>query len=276
MFKALRKIKEKSEVSGEDATDKKRIKDVEEAVLTVQRTLSYYYKTFLDHNANSFALHEDLANLYPANAKLSASIAALNTSGQVFKDAAAMVEEMKALIEPPLAKLFDRTKALSDAAEERQILRAEIAHYREKVTKLANEGLADAGKQNKAESNQQKLFANQRRFQELDHIVNTGLASIDIEIAEVIEKPLAAFLQIHANYSSALLGVYGNAMSAMGAITAIPNAAADAASPEVPSASLNSFLGSENAQSPTEPSTSESNEDSSQQPPKSTAENPFD
>ena len=53
-------------------------------------------------------------------------------------------------------KLRERLTALFAQADERQVLRAEITHYREKVVKLANEGLNDAKAQSKAESNQQK------------------------------------------------------------------------------------------------------------------------
>ena len=53
-------------------------------------------------------------------------------------------------------KLRERLTNLFTQADERQVLRAEIAHYREKVIKLANEGLNDVKAQSKAESNQQK------------------------------------------------------------------------------------------------------------------------
>ena len=110
--------------------DKKRIKDIADAATTLHRTLGYYLKTLLDHASNTAALHEDLANLYPADEPMSLAIAQLHTSGAVFHDTPAMAEELRRLLEPPLDKILARTKTLAAAAEERQIVRAEIEHYK--------------------------------------------------------------------------------------------------------------------------------------------------
>lgn len=54
-----------------------------DAATTLLKTLGFYYKTFNDHNANSAAVHEDIANLYPANQRLSVAVAHLHTEGKV-------------------------------------------------------------------------------------------------------------------------------------------------------------------------------------------------
>lgn len=124
-------MKEKTApVSGEDAEDKKRVKDIADAAATLRRTLGYYLKTLLDHAANTAALHEDLANLYPADRPLSLAVAQLHSSGAVFHDTPAMVEELRRLLEPPIDKILARTAALTAAAEERVLVRAEIEHYK--------------------------------------------------------------------------------------------------------------------------------------------------
>lgn len=97
-----------------------------DAAATLLKTLQFYYKTFADHNANTAAVHEDIANLYPANQRLSVAVAHLHTEGkvsggsqhatfgsayersrsgydlQVFTEASAVVEELKKELEPPL------------------------------------------------------------------------------------------------------------------------------------------------------------------------------
>ena len=64
---------------------------VADAAQTLQRTLGYFFKTMLDHAANTAAVHEDLANLYPASQKASNAVALLNSSGAVFHDTPMMV-----------------------------------------------------------------------------------------------------------------------------------------------------------------------------------------
>lgn len=76
-----------------------------DAAETLKRTLSYFYKTFLDHNANTGALHEDIANLYPASEKLSVAVATLNQGGAILHDSPALVEELKNTIERPLDEI---------------------------------------------------------------------------------------------------------------------------------------------------------------------------
>lgn len=115
----------------------------------------------------------------------------------------------------PLTALKDRLKALYAKADERQVLRAEITHYREKVTRLANEGLSNTKAQAKAESNQEKLFRNQQRFRELDTELGVELGALDHEVAELTNASIARVVQIHATYASGLLHCYGNAIAAI-------------------------------------------------------------
>lgn len=56
----------------------------------------------------------------------------------------------------PIGTLQARIKELYTKVDERQVIRAEIGHYRDKVTRLANEGLGNVKAQAKAESNQEK------------------------------------------------------------------------------------------------------------------------
>lgn len=136
--------------------DKRKIKELETAVLTLERTQQYYLKTFVDFNANAAAYHVDLANVYPANETLSTAVMQLNASGGVFKDATAIAEQIRDAMARPLAEIKARIKLLNAKADERQVVRAEITHYREKVTRLANDGLHNMKAQTKAESNQEK------------------------------------------------------------------------------------------------------------------------
>jgi len=122
----------------------------------VQRTQQYYLKSFADFNANAAAFHVDIANVYPAGETLSSAVMQLNASGGVFKDAAPMAEQIKEAFARPVADILARIKDLTAKADERQVIRAEISHYREKVTRLANDGLSNVKAQSKAESNQEK------------------------------------------------------------------------------------------------------------------------
>ena len=124
--------------------------------MTLGKTMSYWYKTFSDHAANTHAIHEDMANLYPADQSLSVAVAKLNNTAAVFQEVPAAVEELRKTFDPPLAELLAKLAELATKAQERAVARSEIEHYKEKVTKLANEGKDDAKKQSKAESNQAK------------------------------------------------------------------------------------------------------------------------
>jgi hypothetical protein len=147
MLKTLRQVVEKtSSGSEEDVNDKRKIKELETAILTLERTQSYYLKTFVDFNAN----------VYPANETLSTAVMQLNASGGVFKDATAIAEQIRDAMARPLGEIKARIKLLNGKADERQVIRAEITHYREKVTRLANDGLHNVKAQTKAESNQEK------------------------------------------------------------------------------------------------------------------------
>jgi len=70
--------------------------------------------------------------------------------------ASAQADEVFRTVHGALLKVRERVKTLHAQADERQVLRAEITHYREKVTRLANEGLSNVKAQAKAESNQEK------------------------------------------------------------------------------------------------------------------------
>lgn len=127
-----------------------------EAALALERTLNFYCRSFAESNSNAAALFLDVANLYPANEALSVCVMTLNSSGGVFRDAGKTADDIHGTLMAPLTALKDRLKALYAKADERQVLRAEITHYREKVTRLANEGLSNTKAQAKAESNQEK------------------------------------------------------------------------------------------------------------------------
>ncbi len=124
----------------------------------LMKTLTYWYKTFSDHSSNTIAVHEDLANLYPANEPYSVAVAMLNNSAKVFQEAPAAVEELKKAFEAPVADLLAKLHDLANKAHDRQIARAEIKYYQEKVAALANDAhsATDAKKQSKAESNNAK------------------------------------------------------------------------------------------------------------------------
>lgn len=186
-----------------------------EACETLKRTLSYWYKTFADHNANTAALHEDFANLYPAQEKLSVAVATLHQGSGIFQDSPALIEELKKTLETPLDEMINKCKASIAKVERRAVTRAEIEHYKTKVTKLANEGLNDTKKQDKAESNQQKLANNQKEFRELDDEITTLLTKLDSDIAAVTNAALAAYLQMMANHATGLLHTFGAAIAAI-------------------------------------------------------------
>jgi hypothetical protein len=124
----------------------------------LMKTLTYWYKTFSDHSSNTIAVHEDLANLYPANEPYSVAVAMLNNSAKVFQEAPAAVDELKKAFEAPIADLLAKLHDLANKAHDRQIARAEIKYYQEKVAALANDAhsATDSKKQNKAESNNAK------------------------------------------------------------------------------------------------------------------------
>ena len=189
MFKALRQTKAKlaatGTASGADADDTKTVAEIRAAALTLKRTLGYYYKSFLDHNANTAALHEDVANLYPASERLSMAVATLNQGSNIFHDSAALVEEMKSTIERPLDALVALCDETLSKIERRAAARAEIEYYKSKVVALANEAKAsnDAKKEAKAEQNQAKLQAVQKEFRELQDEVSATLSRMDAEVA---------------------------------------------------------------------------------------------
>jgi hypothetical protein len=90
-------LKEKSTpAGGEDAAERQRVKEVLDAANTLHRTLGFFLKSQLDLAANQAALHEDIANLYPADQPLSLAVAQLHSSGQVFHDAPAMASGARA------------------------------------------------------------------------------------------------------------------------------------------------------------------------------------
>jgi len=221
MFKVLRQTKAKlataSTASGADADDSKTVAEIRAAAATLKRTLGYYYKSFLDHNANTAALHEDVANLYPASERLSMAVATLNQGSNIFHDSAALVEEMKGTIERPLDELAALCDATLAKIERRAAARAEIEYYKSKVVNLANEAKAanDAKKEAKAESNQQKLQAVQAEFRTLQDEVGATLARIDAEVARTINGSVASYMQMMSNYSNGMLHCFGTALAAV-------------------------------------------------------------
>jgi hypothetical protein len=124
-------------------------------------------------------------------------------------------EEINATLMTPLNALLVRLRQLYAMADERQVIRAETSHYREKVTRLANDGLSNVKAQAKAESNQEKLFRNQQRFKELDTELAAAFAGLDHEISVTMNTAIAKFVQIQANYATGLLHCYGNALAAI-------------------------------------------------------------
>lgn len=156
MFKAFRVLTEKvAAPTGVDADDKKRLTELAGAVAALQRSLAHFLRATVEASAAAASLHLELANVYPAGDALSAAVVALNT-GDALKEAPVMAREVNASLGAAIEAVRARIAALTAQVDERQILRAEIAHYRDKVTRLANEGLTNDAKQSKAESNQEK------------------------------------------------------------------------------------------------------------------------
>ena len=64
------------------------------------------------------------------------------------------------------------------------------------VVRLANEGLGNDKKQSKAESNQEKLLSNQKRFSELNAQLTAAMATIDAEIGAATDAAIATYTQV--------------------------------------------------------------------------------
>lgn len=126
------------------------------AVETLERNVGAWCKSFESFAGRTGGIHLDVANLYPAGEALSASVVALNSHSALWGSAPRVAGEVYAALTTPLSKLSERIKSLIALADERHVCRAEIAHYRDKVTRLANDGLENVKSQAKAESNQEK------------------------------------------------------------------------------------------------------------------------
>jgi hypothetical protein len=179
--------------------------------------LTFYYKSFLDHNSNTAALHEDIANLYPASEKLSVAVATLNQGGNIFHDSVALVDEMKSTIEAPLDGLIAMCASALKKIDRRAFVRAEIEHYKGKIVSLANDAKTggDAKKEAKAESNQQKLAIVQKEFRELEEELQGILAKLDADVARTINGSVASYMQMMTNYSNGMLHCFGTALAAI-------------------------------------------------------------
>lgn len=70
----LQVVEKTSSGSEEDINDKRKLKELEAAVVSLQRTQAFYLKSFVDLSANAAAFHVDLANVYPAGEMLSTSV----------------------------------------------------------------------------------------------------------------------------------------------------------------------------------------------------------
>ncbi len=115
-----------------DAEDRKRVKDIQDAALSLQKTMGVFLRVSADAVNTTAALHEDLANLYPAGQPMATAVAALNaaTTQTLFADAQAMIAEAKSLLEPPVERIVARTKELLVLIDERHVCRAEVEHYK--------------------------------------------------------------------------------------------------------------------------------------------------
>lgn len=213
MLRALRKVKETSSISGQDAEDKKHLQEIRDATVALQKTFAAWYKSFNDFCTSTANVHRDIANLYPANQNLANSVMILNGSNDIFTSAQMAMNELKASVEAASNELVARTTDLISKANERAFARAEIEHYKIKVANLANEGLQDPKKQVKAESNQAKLADNQQIFRRLDDLLTTSLAQLDSEIAHLTSQPLETFLRIQTDFSHSLNTLYANAVA---------------------------------------------------------------
>ncbi len=132
---------------------------------------------------------------------------------QLFTESASLIEELKKEIEPPLNAILAKVRDNTTMADERAVARAEIEHYKEKVAKLANEGLADAKKQDKAESNQGKLKTMQDKFAKLDGDLKKALMVLDYEIANATNAAIATFISLQAAYTRNVATVYDGAQA---------------------------------------------------------------
>lgn len=156
LFPLPLQFQEKTTASSRPDDDKVRLMDMENALLSLQKTMQAYTKIYADFAACSSSFHEDLANVYPANAPSSSAVVHLNTQNKALREAALNHIEIRRQFERPLNELLLHVRDLISKAEERHVMRAEISHYREKVVRLANDGLGDTKAQQKAESNQEK------------------------------------------------------------------------------------------------------------------------
>ena len=206
MFRAIRSIAEKSSAgTPEDEADKKKVAELKAAVESLSRTEGFFAKSAGDFVANAAALAADVANVFPAGESLSAAVMVLGGSGGSLR-AAASAGGGPVFAEPAKA-LIAALKALSDRIEERQVARAEMTHYREKVVKLANDK-ESAKHQSKAETNTDKLEKQQARFRALDADVTAGVRGLDAQVAALYNAALVRFIEQQAAFTSALAGAY--------------------------------------------------------------------
>ena len=93
MFKAFRLVKEASidKPTGQDAEDKKRLKDLDDSVVSLEQALPKYCKAFADFNAAASGIHLHMANMYPSGKALSVAVMSLNSNSAAFMDAPRMV-----------------------------------------------------------------------------------------------------------------------------------------------------------------------------------------
>lgn len=82
--RVLQVVEKTSSGSEEDINDKRKLKELEAAVVSLQRTQAFYLKSFVDLSANAAAFHVDLANVYPAGEMLSTSVMQVRRRGGSF------------------------------------------------------------------------------------------------------------------------------------------------------------------------------------------------
>jgi hypothetical protein len=92
-----------------------------------------YSKGVSEHTSHAAALHLAVANLYPAGQAMSSAVASLAGSGKVLHDSQTASVNVATALDAACNSIISRCKELTALADQRQVARLEMQHYREKV-----------------------------------------------------------------------------------------------------------------------------------------------
>jgi hypothetical protein len=198
----------------DDAQAKKQMADLATALATVKPALNRSSQANSAANAALEAVFNDMRALYPSTGSFAPSLDSLGERTEAMF-AHESYDESKGNLENVLStKVNEKLTSVRTQVDLRAHLREEVSHYEEKLGRIST-GAVDPAAIKRVEENKVKLKDHQDKFTACKDALEPVLASLDSDLAGLLQEPVKKFVEVNAKDASTQAAEIRNGLNAV-------------------------------------------------------------